>query len=86
MHVITDNHLKLAAAFDDHNDARVRLQSFGIRLLAIFELKTQPCSAVNQTHNILPAAYPSENILRECFIFHAVFPYFRCPQASLTEY
>ena len=86
MYVVTDDHLKLAAAFHHHDDARIRLQSFGIRLLAIFKLKTQPRCAVNQTHNILFAAYPAKNILRECFIFHAVFPYFRCPQASLTEY
>jgi hypothetical protein len=37
-----------------------------------FQFKTQTCRTVNQTHNVLFAADAVENILRECFIFHAL--------------
>ena len=73
MNVITNHHLKLAAALDHHDHPRVRLQGLGIGSAALFQFKTQPCGTVNQTHNILFAADVAENILRECFVFHAVF-------------
>ena len=73
MDVVANHHLKLAAALHHHNDARIGLQPFGIGFAVIFQFKTQTCRTVNQTHNVLFAADAVENILRECFIFHALF-------------
>ena len=49
------------------------LTPFGIGFAVILQFKTQTCRTVNQTHNVLFAADAVENILRECFIFHALF-------------
>ena len=65
-----DHHLKLAAAFDHHNDLWIGLQTFSVRQLVVVELKAQSGGAVNQTVNILFAADMPEYVLSECLIFH----------------
>jgi hypothetical protein len=62
-----------AAAFDNHNDARIFLQPFRIRFLILFQFKAQPGGAMNQTDNVLFAPNVAENILRQSLIFHLDF-------------
>ena len=64
MHVVANHHLKLAAAFNHHDHARVFLQPFRVRFLGIFQFKAKPGRAVDKADNVLFSANVAENIRR----------------------
>ena len=64
MNVVANHHLKLAAAFDHHDHARVFLEPFRIRPLILFQFEAKPGRAVHKTDDVLFSANVAENILR----------------------
>ena len=64
VNVVANHHLKLAAAFDHHDHARVFLEPFRIRLLILFQFEAKPGRTVHKTDDVLFSANVAENILR----------------------
>ena len=64
MHVVANHHLKLAAAFDHHDHARIFLEPFRIRPLIVFQFEAKPGCTVHKTDDVLFSANVAENILR----------------------
>ncbi|MNS77464.1 hypothetical protein D3C72_1110460 [compost metagenome] len=73
IHMVSNHHLKLPAAFNDHDHAQIFLQPFGIRFLIFFQFEAKPGGTMDQTDDVLFAPYVAENILRQSLIFHLDF-------------
>lgn len=58
--VVANHYLKLAAAFDHHDDARVFLEPFRIRPLILFQFEAKPGRAVYKTFDdvLFPPTWP----------------------------
>ena len=70
VNVIADYDLKLSAAFNDHDNARIGLQRFGVSFTAVVKLKAQARRAMNEAFYIFLSTNVAENIVSQFLIFH----------------